>query len=300
MNNRKRQIHACEKGDIETVKQICSKRKGITWNLVEIACKNGHLNIVKYLIKNEEQHKREIKFEIINEMLIIVCSNGFYGILKFLLYYCEKYNNCIIKLIKNMLINVIQKGIDYNRFNFVKYILEYCTRNKYIFDNTICGKDSIFLGAYEKGYIKIVKYIIDYCEQHRNKIDLVGLNIQICLYAFLHGHLDKFKYIIEYSEKINNRLIIYISDRWGFSDIRFYTHFINLFKYILYLHKHNYKLNIMDLVILNGFDGTFTKKYNNTINNKYMYNNNIISYDKCIKNRVYNFNLDYIVCLSFF
>ena len=288
---------ACRYGEISILKKALNKNTDINiiLKLIETACENGHLHIVKYLIERNEKNNNILDIDFRHNMFVLVCYKEYYNISKYLLKYCEKHSDCgqIYKILNDTLYSISKY-----KNHIIKYIINFYIQNKYDVLNNF-NNSSLFLDAYIKGQTEIVKYLIDYYEKNGNRINIIKYNDYIFRYAYKCGKIDILKYIIEYSEKINNRINIYLYQCIPGEKIDTMRNisFINICKYVMYLHKHNYNLKIKDLIVLKEHNELFIRKYNRFIYDKCVCNNIIISYCENSYGVVCDVNINYFICL---
>lgn len=282
-------------GNIEKIKEILDKRRHINWGFVKIACNNGQLNIIKYLLEKEEKKNRIIDFKIRNKMLILACRNGFCNIVIYLLDYCEKHCcNINIPFVKMLCIVIQRKYIDND---IVKSILEHCTRYKYIL-NIHSNNEHVFHIACKNKQINVIKYLIEYCENYDRRIDIsidnykslfyciecgfndiikylmdyllkykINIDIKYCTRTifknvFYKLEVDTMKDIIKYCEMMNNKIKLCVVDSGQ-------THNIDMMKYMFYLYKHNYNLDTIETIAIKNM--ILTKNISSVKN--YIFNN---------------------------
>jgi len=307
----------------QVVKNILKKSKlteEIIRNAINIACVVNSLDILKILFQYGK--KNNIKSFIDNNhtsIIDFICYHGTYNTIKYILDYHNM--NIDLQYVLNRVRNL----------DIIKYIINYCTSNNYEID-IHHNNDEIFINACCDGHIHIMKYLIKYCKEKGSPIDVqneyifrniiivgridslkylityceeIGCRIDILKYnkeMFDNfnrvNKIELYKYIIEYSEKINTRINIYMYSNT--SNVERNMKFININKYLMYLHKHNYNnynMNIKDIIIFKEYSEVFIKKYNNSIYDKYIYNNNINSYYTWPSNVRNSFNMNYFFCL---
>ena len=318
---------AIECGNIAAVKGILKKnklKKRIIWNSIYVACSVNNLDILKYLFQYGRRNKKKIFIDDEHKFIIdTFCSKGTYDTIKYILDYhgininlhyvlgqlkqvdIIKYvlDNCIANNyeidIHNNDENIFFNACCNGNIDVMKYWIEYCKKkgspiNMYVRD------EYIFKCTMAIGRVEPIKYLIDYCEKIDCRLDIIKYN-EFMFYTFNHvRRIELFQYIIEYSEKINIRINIYMCENISSVILSRDIRFINISKYLMYLHKHNYNnynMNIRNLILFKEYNEIFIKKYNNLIDNKCIYNNNIIPYGYSSINIIYNFNMNYLICL---
>jgi len=277
---------------------------------IEIACRYGKLKIIKYLIECGDTYKINM-----NNYIVIIyemsCSKGYIDILMYIIEYCKNNNINYYKLIntnyifcnacRQGYINIIKCIIDTNitneYFNIhcwnekafrqacnsnnvraVKYLIEYCEKNKTNININVIKNDAI-ISTLKNGNVKLLEYVIKYLDKYNCNINTTYWLDYIFYNIFHSHHFEIIQCIIKYSERINKRINISIADiePW------FYT---NTLKYLIYLYKHNYNINSQNqyVSINNEMNDIFiikhivkhNNRYSKKYNSKYIYNNNIV------------------------
>jgi len=154
------------------------------------------------------------------------------------------------------------------------YLLEY--------DKTIdihVEKEGIFRMACKVGSIELIDILIKHGEKNNNNINVHIEQCDAVKWAMHSKQIRVVKYLINYCERIN--------DKYDFNCLfQNYDYYIfynsdDIFKYMIYLNKHNYKFItqlklhiIWNSIISHKYVGENMKKtlYNDT----YIYNNNNI------------------------
>ena len=294
-----RLIKACRNGNISVLKRSINKNTDINTiiKLIKIACEIKNIHIVKYLIESEKKYDIIVHFNFIHDMILLTCKKEYYNIMEYLMRYCENHNYSRYRHIYKILRDVIHTQSEHKHF-IIKYIATFYFGRIFNIVND-SNYVSLFFDAYEAGQIEIVKYLINYNEKNGNGIDIIKYNKRLFSYGYKCGNIDILKYIIEYSERINKRINIYLY-KFMSAEYLYITQqisFINIFKYVMYLHKHNYNLNITNVLIIKEHNELFIRKYNKSIYNKCVYNNIIIFYGDNIDDIIINFNINYFICL---
>lgn len=178
-----------------------------------IACTYGHLDIIKYLIKQEnafETNPLGDFYSVLisapyNSSLIAACINGHLNVVKY--YIKNKYN--IHAQDDWIMISACQ----YGQLNIVKYLLEeyvpfYVQKRKLPDDNRekilsepfgiyniLTYRDWALQAVCRYGHYSIVKYLIDTSYIPNPLID--NQNRQAIINVCIYGYLDIIKYLIE-------------------------------------------------------------------------------------------------------
>ena len=160
---------AAENGHLEVLKYLI--KSNCPWNqklgcslsnlIYELAVKNGHLDVLKYLF----EIKRPLNFT--HDLIYVAIDNGHLEILKYLLEnnFTTHYNKLYVAIIRGHL-------------EIVKYLHE----NDYPWDERAC------FFAVENGHFELLKYL------HKNGCPW---DEDVCSAATKFGHLEILKYLRE-------------------------------------------------------------------------------------------------------
>ena len=156
----------CEDGDLDGVKRSIKEhglnvetRIGHGWTPLMVVCKNGYLEIAKYLI---EECNANIEGRSIFggwTPLMFACRSGHLEIVKYLVEHhgvdVEVKEGVIDE--KNALIYACQ----YDHLEITKYLVEQCNANV-----EVCDRNGVtpLMYACWYGHLEIVKYLVEECD----------------------------------------------------------------------------------------------------------------------------------------
>ena len=106
--------HAASNGHLTTVKLLLNAKKNLTYlrsnfRVVRIACRYGHLNLVKYFISISSGLRRELKSNLIQTITNVACENGQSEIVRYMLleHKVELTDNQLVGLYRGNCIDLI-------------------------------------------------------------------------------------------------------------------------------------------------------------------------------------------------
>ena len=274
-------INACTLGYYDIVVYlldyiISTCRFDIDWNNLFVnSCCHGNIKLVKFILDYKHKNGKQINiYHNNNEAFKNTCLDGNIELYKFLLKYQNKSNN------------------------FDMY-----------FDNFI-----LLLSACKNGNIELINFLLYQDVNKSNEIlryTLIEPNYNNPLYlAYINENEQAFRFIIEYCFKYNiyTNLSVYCSYVQYMSSYNDNYYFI---KYIIYLIKHNYNNTILSyqqqLPVWNPFTQhklklffvrkcvkQYSTKYN-TIECKYIINNNIVCLSSLTHKQIINNYMFYTI-----
>lgn len=199
----------CKNGDIDFFEKIISlglKNKIInsnfvsntSYNLLDIACSNNQIDIIKYFINSTHWEKDFNSYFIISENVREVCKNGNIDIIKYFL------NEPKIKDRNQLYKFTLDAAACCGRLDIVQYILENFIKNPAIQMTLINGK--MLNSACDYGNLHIIRYFFDTPELSNNahrdiqKEDLFQIahrndDMEIIQYLIMDLNLKKNKVI---------------------------------------------------------------------------------------------------------
>jgi len=187
------------------------------------ACKNKDFPFIKRMIKL-------YIFGINNISACWLSLNDSY------IYYLIEYinrSNCKI----DILIDKVDAFRNAYRLGDV-VILKCLLENKKLYNiNIEFSNQDIFNNACTHGHIEVVEYILNYSEKTNDKINIHFDNDNTFQITCFNSHINIVKYLIYYSEKINSKF--YMCRKYLYNNICNIKN--DMFKYIRYLEKHNYR-----------------------------------------------------------
>jgi uncharacterized protein len=224
LENQKKFFDNCKNGNLEDIKSMYNHKDQVVENEIDInlynnygmnlACMNGHINIVIYIFDISDINNMSIFYS-----LGYACKHGHIDIIK---YICEKFK-CICGITHSQ---PFKLACDNNHPIVVKFIIEQFIEK---YKNCVLKLNNIFRSMCEKGHIDIVKILLNYrsdieiCSDtnkaltlacKRGKFDVVkcimdrdgkknfNLN-EAFLFSCMYGHLDIVKYLIETAKTYN-------------------------------------------------------------------------------------------------
>ena len=221
---------------MEQIEKYCKNQniKADNLNYVfQIACREGHLDMVKFLLGYAEMNNLKIDIDAnVNHAFIFTCGNGHLDVAKFLLEYAEM-NNLKIDIDANgnhAFIFACGNG----HLEMVKFLLSLSTNE--LVENASFGKveendssfknakinnleidihvngDYAFVMACGNGHLPVVKFLLGYAKENGAEIDINAYEGHAFRLACGNGHLDMAKFLLEYAE-MNNLEIDIHADR---------------------------------------------------------------------------------------
>jgi len=213
-------LEACKTGDINMIKQLIYI-VNTEWYRIkcmfEILCKEGHNEIIKYIIDNLSEEYNEYKnlaaykFTCMNIREIFSTSLKCAGnvscieIIQYIIDIQQKHNIQNMIDIQNIFIDACGNG----QLDVIKYLLRYENINIHI------NNEKAFITACHGGNIDIVKYLINYCEKYDEKINIHADYDKAFFLCCINNRIDVIEYLLKYCEKNNS--IIDIKNREIFS-----------------------------------------------------------------------------------
>eukprot|EP00818_Percolomonas_sp_WS_P005245 CAMPEP_0117442724 /NCGR_PEP_ID=MMETSP0759-20121206/4306_1 /TAXON_ID=63605 /ORGANISM="Percolomonas cosmopolitus, Strain WS" /LENGTH=717 /DNA_ID=CAMNT_0005234635 /DNA_START=185 /DNA_END=2338 /DNA_ORIENTATION=- len=186
-------LDACKSGHLDQVKQSLDQGADINARdekdktCLILACLNGHLPVVKYLVEDRGADMEE-KDENGDNCLMLACYNGHLPVVKYLV---EENNVNIEEKGQNGLTCLIWACYS-GHLPVIKYLVE--ERNANVDENTHNG-DTCLIWASNNGLLPVVKYLV---EEGNANIEETNHNGDTCLLlACINGHLPVVKYLVE-------------------------------------------------------------------------------------------------------
>ena len=172
--------HASANGDLKMVKYLIDKcepsqRLDICNNSIIWACRNGHLEVLRFLT---ETYGADVQIDD-NRLIQDACENGYLAVVKYLIEACgvnvqANHNSAFFCACTN------------GHLEVVKYLIEKCGVDACVENNYAVQ----FACRY--GQLEVVKYLIESCG-----VDPCSLDNLAIKYAFYNKHSDVVEYLVK-------------------------------------------------------------------------------------------------------
>jgi ankyrin repeat protein len=201
---------AAKNGNLVGLKYLLEKYKGDLYDITDalgMASKNGHINIVKLLVKEcnadiytktlriklnyFEANKYFIKNGRNNERTLMVSS--MYGCLETVKYLVEK-RRADIHINNDLPLRI---STEYGNFEIVKYLVDHGA-DVNAFDDYSFEEFSPLISSVENGDLEMVKYLVE----HGVDIYIVNMALQ---FSARNGNLEIVKYLIDHGANVNTK-----------------------------------------------------------------------------------------------